>query len=90
MGDRLVPDTVWGLSVKEACEIHDEMYGLGMTQFEKDIADGTFFLNMRNIIIQRSGKFFMRLRLVRAHTYEFMVKKFGRGAFFKGKEKQNA
>tara|TARA_R110002020_G_scaffold376130_3_gene587323 strand:+ start:42201 stop:42629 length:429 start_codon:yes stop_codon:yes gene_type:complete len=46
----LVPDTVWGLSVTACCNIHDWMYGEGVTEDDRDFADLVFLNNMLNTV----------------------------------------
>lgn len=46
----VVPDTIYGLSITEAANIHDWMYVWGTTQRDKEEADTTFLLNMLRII----------------------------------------
>lgn len=47
---KLVPDTIYGLSIKEACCPHDHRYGVGGTQEDKDIADFELLENTLEII----------------------------------------
>ena len=39
IGDMLVPDRMWFLSVKPACRVHDWMYTWGVTKEDKKLAD---------------------------------------------------
>ena len=48
--EKLVPDTIYGLSIKEACCPHDHRYGIGGTQEDKDIADLELLENTLEII----------------------------------------
>lgn len=48
--EKLVPDTVYGLSIKEACCPHDFSYEFGGTQEDKDIADLELLENTLEII----------------------------------------
>lgn len=83
-GDKFVPDTLWGLSVKPACRIHDFMYGLGGGVEEKNLADVTFLTNMMLIIKEKSKTGLTRwLRMWRAMTYYNAVADFGLDAFTK-------
>lgn len=85
-GDWLVPDTMYGLSVKPACRIHDYMYAFGETIEDKESADRAFLNNMLRIIIEVTKWYLMRkLRIWRAYTYYKAVKKFGGPAFWKNK-----
>lgn len=85
---KLVPNTIWFLSIKEACQIHDWEYSEGKTIEDKKIADINFIKNM-GIIIDNAGGFdwIKRLRRERAATYYFAVKYFGESAFWEGKDR---
>lgn len=82
IGALLVPDTVWGLSITPACNIHDYMYHAGWTIEDKKQADRVFLNNMIRIVTGRTRWcFLLRLRLNRVLTYYGAVKNFG-GPFF--------
>lgn len=82
-GDWLIPDTVWGLSVKPACRIHDWMYHVGADILDKEEADRTFANNMIRIIRAKTRLKILRLlRFRRARTYYWFVKEFGGPAFW--------
>lgn len=77
----LVPDTIYGVSITEAANIHDFMYVGG---FSKEDADTLFLQNMLALINAHKGSEVLRyLRVARAHTYYYSVKLFG-GFFRKG------
>lgn len=48
----LIPDTVYGLSIADACNIHDWMYAKGITEDDRGEADATFLANMLAIVEQ--------------------------------------
>lgn len=78
----LVPDTIWGLSISEACNIHDWMYHCGETIADKEEADRVFLNNCLRLIEARGGIWFIkRMRMNRAYAYYLAVKQFG-GPFF--------
>lgn len=82
IGDFLVPDTVWGLSIRPACEIHDYMYADGRTWDDKRLADKVFLANMSSIIKARTrSRLLLHLRLLRARTYYRAVRDFGALSF---------
>jgi hypothetical protein len=89
----LVPDTMYGLSVREACDIHDWMYLFGKTLEDKDRADRSFLNNVIRLIDARTttnwfGRNILKpLRYRRAKTYYEAVSHFGGAAFWKGKNK---
>jgi hypothetical protein len=87
-GDKLVPDTLYGLSVFHACRIHDWYYGPEMPgSFDcKAEADRVFLNNMVRIVKAKTRiKILLKLRLIRARTYYQAVKHFGGDAFWKNK-----
>lgn len=87
-GDYLVPDTVYGLSVFRACQIHDYMYAVGKTAADKEEADRVFLNNMLRIIDAETKWRWLRfLRRRRAYTYYKAVDIFGGSSFWDGKNK---
>lgn len=94
----LVPDTIWGLNITQAANIHDYMYHTGKTIKDKEEADRVFLNNM-NRIIQESIKkkldlnFFQALwlkqlawlRFQRVSKYFSAVCLYGGPSFWKGK-----
>jgi len=86
LGDYLVPDTMYFLSVKPACSIHDWQYHYGLNFPDKINADMNFKDNMVRIIkAQDSWGFIENLRLDRAQLYFNMVKNFGGPSYWKNK-----
>ena len=86
----LVPETMYGLSVTRACNIHDWQYSKGRTECDKEKADDAFHVNMRRLI--RSGTpwfliFLLPLRYIRAFGYYQAVNIAGDDAFWNGKQK---
>ena len=87
VGDYLVPDTIWGLSIFLACRVHDWMYGechkiesLSERIIYKKLADDWFLENI-NIIIETVGCRLLRpLRRRRAKTYFWAVAQHGDSA----------
>lgn len=81
-----VPDTLYGLSVEEACNIHDFMYKFGITKFDKIFADAMFLYNVCSIVINNSGKWLLGLRLARASKYFIAVALWGDKAYWVDKK----
>lgn len=82
----LVPDTIYGLRVTPACNIHDFMYVLGATIADKESADRVFFNNLLRLIDAGTRwQWLKRLRATRARTYFQAVRMFGGPAFWEGK-----
>lgn len=82
----LVPDTIYLLCITAACNIHDWMYTVGMSQPEKEEADRVFLNNMIRLIDAAGGWSILRaLRRNRARGYYNAVKYFGGPAFWHGK-----
>ena len=83
---KLVPDTVYGLNIAAACQIHDWDYVTGSTQADKVNADNNFLGNMQ-IIVNTHGGFFKYLRHIRVYGYYLAVKLFGNTAYWNGKDR---
>lgn len=76
---RFVPDSILGLPVHEAGDIHDWMYYYRMG---KTLADQIFWQNMREIILGNSRSFVARwLRLGMARIFYLCVKYGGQKAY---------
>ncbi len=90
--EKLVPDTIWGLDIREACKIHDHMYTVAHARIEcKEEADRVFFNNMVRIVeFNTTGKLLTRLRVSRANKYYLAVKNFGGPAFWNKKNEEKA
>lgn len=84
-----VPDTIWGLSIVEACNIHDYMYHVGRTEQDREEADRAFLNNLIRIIEADSINFapLKALRRYRAMSYYNAVRDFGGPAFWDDKNK---
>ena len=68
--ERLVPETIYLLTITPACAIHDFMYKIGETDQDKVDADDVFLNNMIRIIeANTTNKQLMCLRLRRARIY---------------------
>lgn len=77
-----VPDTFWGLSVTEACNIHDWMYKIGVTRADKLFADAMFRMNISLIIDSNSNIVTAMLRHSRASKYYTAVTLWGDTAYW--------
>jgi hypothetical protein len=85
---KVIPNTIYGLSVKEACKIHDWMYYFGESDYGKELADKVFLENMYTLIAD--GSWWLRfLRRRRALKYYLAVKYFGKKAYMSNKESVN-
>ena len=77
-----VPDTIFGLSIKRACCIHDDRYSRGGTQIDKQLADDEFLNNMLVIINSHKRWWYPHfLASHRAMTYYHAVRKHGNSSF---------
>ena len=81
-----IPDTLYGLSIKEACYRHDYAYHVGRTEEDKKAADEQFLRNMLTIINTQSNTFLKWPRRWRAMTYYSAVCDKGHKAFWAGKQ----
>ncbi len=85
IGDWLVPDTVYGLSIRDACRIHDwdTRHGSGVSKEHRKLCDVRFKDNM--FIIVKAGTdnwFLLRVRLTRCRFYFWMVRSCGKNAYW--------
>ena len=84
-----VPNTMYGLCIKKACEIHDWMYKIGKTIADKLFADAIFRLNLSIIIDAGSNFLTALLRHGRASTYYTAVIEWGESAFWVDKKRND-
>lgn len=82
-----IPDTLWGLPIKEACYRHDYAYHIGKTEEDKKKADEQFLRNMLTLINTQSTPLLKWPRRWRAMTYYSAVCDKGHKAFWAGKKK---
>ena len=82
---KVVPETMWGLDISEACQRHDWMYHYGTTKKDKELADLVFLRNLVRII-NREGGWLKWPRRYRAMTYYNFVADFGDEAFWDNKQ----
>ena len=93
---KIVPETIYGINVTKACNIHDYDYFYGVSKEDKVIADQRFKRNLQYLIRKGtviSDKWYkkhfdlmlLQLKLVRCNTYYFAVKRLGHDAFWEGK-----
>lgn len=81
---KLVPETMWGLRISEACQVHDWMYHEGITAEDKELADLVFLRNLIRII-NRKGGWLKVFRRYRAMSYYNAVAEAGGAAFWSNK-----
>ena len=86
LSGKLVPNTMYGLNVRQACCIHDWMYYFGKTYADKLFADAIFLLNLTVMILDKSGWWSKLPRLLRATKYFVAVARYGDKSFFDDKE----
>lgn len=84
LGGLIVPDTLWGLEIEDACDIHDFMWHEGSTIEDKREADRIFLNNMLRLI-DGGSKWLKWIRRRRAYKYYEGVAVFGGPAFWAGK-----
>jgi hypothetical protein len=77
---KLVPENIYGVSIKEACNIHDWMYHHGASMADRETADDLFLENMLSLINNQGG-WISWLRRYRAVSYYNAVVEFGDDAF---------
>jgi hypothetical protein len=82
----IITDSIWGVDIRPACDIHDWMYAEGETPAAKDEADRVFLNNMLRLIDAAGGcRLLQWLRRIDARTYYEAVQHFGGPAFWAGK-----
>lgn len=81
----LVPDSIWGLGVRAACDIHDWCYYWGESSRDKEFADRLFLNNLLSIIDANSTWVMRIVRRHRAFKYYEAVATLGNPAFWSGK-----
>lgn len=74
----IVPDTMWGLDISEACNVHDLDYHLHRLPFE--VCNAIFLANCA-LLISAGSRWLMIPRLVRACTYFLAVHCAGKKAY---------
>lgn len=86
----LVPDSILGVNISEACNIHDWMYTVGCTIANKDEADRVLLNNMLRLINSDTGILSGVLRGWRrrwAWRYYEAVHRYGGPAFWHEKNR---
>ncbi len=81
-----VPDTMYGLSITQSCNIHDWMFKEGVTYADMMFANAMFLLNLTIEIIAGSNWATKPMRLMRATKYFLAVIQFGSDAYWVDKE----
>ena len=80
-GDYLVPDTIWGLNITPACQIHDWCYRAG-SEVSKNDADLMFLGNIVRLIrANTNSKILSTLRYLRAMKYFVAVEEGGDSSY---------
>ncbi len=81
---KIIPDSLLGVSVHEACNLHDDLYTKGGSDEERKEADEIFLKTMLDQVNQQSkNKIAKASRKLGAYLYYYSVRFFGR--FFFGK-----
>lgn len=79
-----VPNTMWGLNLKEVFDIHDYDYYMGEDEKDKRLADRRMLVNAIIMIVNKRG-WLMMARGYRAMSYFMAVAIKGKKAFYAGK-----
>ncbi len=83
LGDFLIPDTIYGLSVKPACKIHDWMFTIYNDEAGFKLANQVFLDNMIRINNSASKHELLKwIRMRRILKYYRAVSDFGRLFFY--------
>lgn len=82
-GDYFVPDTIYGLSVKPACKIHDWCFAVWEDKAGFTLSNNIFKNNMIRINEQHKGpQWVKKLRLPRIKKYYLAVHFFGEPSYY--------
>lgn len=81
-GGTKVPNTMWGLNIKQACNIHDWMFENGATLADFYFSNAVFIMNLALIIVENGSKWLAPLRLARATKYFLAVQELGQDAYW--------
>jgi len=81
------PNRIWGLDIRDVCNIHDYMYYAGQTEADREEADRVLRNNLLRIIEADSADIplLKALRRRRAAKYYYAVRWFGGPAFWDDK-----
>ena len=88
---KIVPNTIYGLNIRECCRYHDFLYSKEIKTIElKESADRIFLNNMLRLINAdtkwwRNNFFIKKLMRTRAYEYYKTVDMFGSTAYWDGK-----
>ena len=78
----LIPESIYGLSITRAANIHDVAYAIGTTRAERLMADQDFLANVRSIIETHTRSALLRrLRRARAQWYYWTLRAVGGWAY---------
>lgn len=81
---KLIPDHLFGLSVNEACDLHDEQYIQGGNDYQRKLADQIFLNGILDKIRNTNDKKLISfLRKISAYSYYFAIRLFGNTFFRK-------
>ena len=76
-----VPNTMWGLDISHACNVHDWMFYEGKTLADFYFANAVFIMNLA-LIIMSANRWLAILRLARATKYFIAVQELGSSAYW--------
>lgn len=76
----VIPNSIMGLSIRRACDVHDWMYVEGKTPKDRQTADNLFLNNMR-ALIRKGSPWLAPMRNAIAWTMYRIVVAFGSKAF---------
>ncbi|CCK81183.1 MULTISPECIES: hypothetical protein [Desulfobacula] len=83
LGDFMVPDTVYFVSIKAACMIHDWCFTVFNSEAGFKLSNQIFLDNMQRIVrAETYNKLLMSLRLARVKKYYRAVQDFGRVFYY--------
>lgn len=80
----IVPDSLLGLDITSACNIHDYMYSNSSLKITREKADRIFLDNMLSLVEKKSSsKIIKCFRRIKSYLYYYSVRLFGKTYFAK-------
>jgi len=89
IGDKLIPDTVWLLSIRDACKIHDWGYRhcVYSSSTDRERHDKIFLNNMLSIVDENTRwRWLRKLRYRRCKSYFLAVRAFGARSYWEARD----
>jgi len=91
IGEKIIPETIFGIRVSKACHIHDDCFDNGEATWADFHQSNYMFLrNIIAIIVEESHPVFTWFRLVRAASFFYAVDTVGAKVYARLKRRQGS